>query len=51
MTTKSVVVERLILAPPETVWRTLTDIQGWESVLSGVERIELLSSGPFGVGT
>ncbi|MGW0777527.1 SRPBCC family protein [Streptomyces sp. NPDC002835] len=51
MTTKSVVVERLILAPPETVWRALTDIQGWESVLSGVERIEVLSSGPFGVGT
>jgi carbon monoxide dehydrogenase subunit G len=51
MATSSVVVERLILAEPGAVWGALTDIQGWERILSGVERIEVLSSGGFGVGT
>ncbi|MEV4681454.1 SRPBCC family protein [Streptomyces kurssanovii] len=51
MATSSVVVERLILAPPGPVWEALTDIRGWEATLSGVERIEVLSEGDFGVGT
>lgn len=51
MATNSVVVERLILAAPEAVWHALTDIRGWEGTVSGVERIEVLSSGGFGVGT
>ncbi|NWF29876.1 SRPBCC family protein [Streptomyces sp. PKU-EA00015] len=51
MATSTVVVERLILAAPGAVWQALTDIQGWERILGGVERIEVLSSGGFGVGT
>ncbi|MFK4690307.1 SRPBCC family protein [Streptomyces pristinaespiralis] len=51
MATSSVVVERLILAPPGPVWQALTDIRGWERTLSGVERIEVLTEGDFGVGT
>ncbi|MEU0372664.1 SRPBCC family protein [Streptomyces sp. NPDC006283] len=51
MATSSVVVERLILAPPGPVWDALTDIWGWQRTLSGVEKVEVLTEGGFGVGT
>lgn len=51
METKSVVVERRIEAPPGPVWEALTDLREMERVLSGVERIEVLTEGAFGVGT
>lgn len=51
MAISTVVVERLIQAPPGRVWETMTDLAAWESVLSGVERVEVLSPGGFGVGT
>jgi carbon monoxide dehydrogenase subunit G len=48
---KSVVVERRIAASPGPVWETLTDLRDMERVLSGVERVEVLTEGVFGVGT
>ncbi|MEW2632743.1 SRPBCC family protein [Streptomyces sp. NPDC048389] len=51
MANSTVVVERLILAGPGAVWHALTDIQSWERVLSGVEKVEVLTSGGFDVGT
>ncbi|MFD6415214.1 SRPBCC family protein [Streptomyces sp. NPDC060194] len=51
MSKPQVTVERRIAAPRERVWHGLTDLTGWPAVLSGVERVEVLSDGPFGVGT
>ncbi|MGH3312978.1 MAG: SRPBCC family protein [Streptomyces sp.] len=51
MSTSQVTVERRIAAPVGRVWEALTDIEGSPRVLSGVERVEMLSEGPFGVGT
>ncbi|MEU5402138.1 SRPBCC family protein [Streptomyces sp. NPDC005963] len=51
MANRSVVVERRIAAPAERVWRTLTDLERAPAVLSGVDSVEVLSSGPFRVGT
>ncbi|WP_240436799.1 SRPBCC family protein [Streptomyces sporangiiformans] len=46
-----VVVERRIAAPAGPVWEVLTDLDGMPSVLSGVDRVEVLTEGPFTVGT
>jgi uncharacterized protein YndB with AHSA1/START domain len=46
-----VVVERRIAASAGRVWEALTDLDGMPSVLSGVERVEVLTQGPFTVGT
>ncbi|WP_329019960.1 SRPBCC family protein [Streptomyces sp. NBC_00690] len=51
MANRSVVVERRIAAPAERVWRALTDLERAPAVLSGVDAVEVLSPGPFGVGT
>ncbi len=51
MTTWQVDVERRIAAPPGRVWEALTDIEGSPRVISGIERVEMLSDGAFGVGT
>lgn len=44
-------VERRIAAPPAAVWAVLTDIAAAEQTLSGVTKVELLSEGPYAVGT
>ncbi|MEV4916048.1 SRPBCC family protein [Streptomyces tirandamycinicus] len=51
MTSRSVVVERRIAASVDRVWDALTDVEGSQHVLSGVERVEKLTEGAFGVGT
>ncbi|RAJ61815.1 polyketide cyclase/dehydrase/lipid transport protein [Streptomyces sp. Amel2xB2] len=51
MTTWQVTVERRISAPAARVWEALTDIEGSPRVISGIERVEMLSDGPFGKGT
>ncbi|NLU75618.1 SRPBCC family protein [Streptomyces sp. HNM0575] len=51
MSTWQLTVEHRIAAPPVRVWETMTDIEGSPNVISGVERVELLSDAPFGVGT
>ncbi|GAB3530424.1 SRPBCC family protein [Arthrobacter monumenti] len=51
MTSQSITLSRPVAAAPERVWRVLTDIPGAAGTLSGVDRIELLSQPPYGVGT
>lgn len=51
MSTWQLTVEHRIAAPPVQVWETMTDIEGSPSVISGIERVEMLSESPFGVGT
>ncbi|WP_274564780.1 SRPBCC family protein [Streptomyces spiramyceticus] len=51
MVDTKVVVERRIAASAERVWEALTDLDGMPSVLSGVDRVEVLTEGPFAVGT
>ncbi|MFJ8668352.1 SRPBCC family protein [Streptomyces sp. NPDC093600] len=51
MATKSVVVERRIRATPGPVWETMTDLKDMERILTGVDRVEVLTEGAFGVGT
>lgn len=51
MSDTKVVVERRIAASAERVWEALTDLDGMPSVLSGVDRVEVLTEGPFAVGT
>ncbi len=46
-----VTVTRHISAPVDRVWAVATDIPAAPDVLSGVDRIEMLTDTPFGVGT
>ncbi|MDV5146190.1 SRPBCC family protein [Streptomyces sp. SBC-4] len=49
--TTSVVVERRVAASPGRVWEAITDLRDMPRVLSGVEKVEVLTEGGFGVGT
>ncbi|MFF5786446.1 SRPBCC family protein [Streptomyces sp. NPDC012693] len=49
--TPSVVVERRVDASPGRVWEAITDLPDMPRVLSGVEKVEVLTEGGFGVGT
>ncbi|MFF5938280.1 SRPBCC family protein [Streptomyces sp. NPDC012508] len=51
MATKSVTVERRVAASPGPVWEVLTDLRDMPRILSGVERVDVLTEGAFGVGT
>ncbi|WP_314178039.1 SRPBCC family protein [Streptomyces winkii] len=51
MTTWQVTVERRIAAPVDRVWQALTDIEDSPRVIGEIERVEMLSEGPFGIGT
>jgi len=51
MSGPQVTVERRVAAPAERVWAVLTDIEGSPRVISGIDKVEILSDGPFGVGT
>jgi carbon monoxide dehydrogenase subunit G len=42
---------RHVAAPVDTVWDLATDLAGAPGTLSGVTRVEVLTPGPFGVGT
>lgn len=44
-------VSRWIAAPPAAVWHVLTDLEAAADTLSGVTRIEVLTEGPYAVGT
>ncbi|MGW4685127.1 SRPBCC family protein [Streptomyces sp. NPDC004244] len=46
-----VVVEREMAAPVERVWQALTDLESMPYVVSGVDAVEVLTPGPFRVGT
>ncbi|HRD75791.1 MAG TPA: SRPBCC family protein, partial [Hyphomicrobiaceae bacterium] len=45
-----VAVETQIIAPPETVFDTLADIQRWPEFISAIEAIELLNADTFAQG-
>ncbi|MFF7443954.1 SRPBCC family protein [Streptomyces sp. NPDC008122] len=49
--TTSVVVERRVAASPGRVWEAITDLKDMPRVLSGVDRVEVLTPGGFDVGT
>ncbi|NUU25268.1 MAG: SRPBCC family protein [Streptomycetaceae bacterium] len=51
MSDPQVLVERRVAATPERVWQVLTDPEGAAGALRGVSGIEVLTPGPFGVGT
>ncbi|TWT88932.1 Polyketide cyclase / dehydrase and lipid transport [Pseudobythopirellula maris] len=40
-----------IEAPPERVWAVATDLEHAAERVSGIDRIEVVTDGPFGVGT
>lgn len=44
-------VTRHVAAPVERVWALATDLAGAPQILSGVDRVEVLTPGPFDVGT
>lgn len=48
---KPIQVSRDIKAPAEQVWAVITDLQGSPDVVDAIERVEVLTPGPFGVGT
>lgn len=47
----TVTLERSIAAPPETVWRVLTDLEAAPEILSGVSRVERLAGVGYTIGT
>ena len=49
--TTTVAVERRVAASPGRVWEAVTDLPDLPRVLSGVQRVEVLTEGGFGVGT
>lgn len=51
MTSPSIHLSRHVGATPEAVWGVLSDVRNAARTLSGVERVEVLSEGPYGVGT
>lgn len=48
---QEVEVRRHVSAPVERLWALATDLAGAPEVLRGVKAVEVLTSGPFGVGT
>lgn len=51
MTGHRIELERVVQAPVERVWDVLTDVAHADRTLSGVERVEMLTEGPYRVGT
>ncbi|MGH3367014.1 MAG: SRPBCC family protein [Nocardioidaceae bacterium] len=47
----SVTTQRRIAAPVERVWAVATDIPGSAETITGINHVEMLSEGDFGVGT
>lgn len=48
---RDVEVRRHVAAPVERVWALATDLEGSPRVVRGIEAVEVLTPGPFGVGT
>lgn len=44
-------VTRHINAPPETVFARATDMEHTAEIISGIEKVEILTDGPVGLGT
>ena len=48
---RDVEVRRRVAAPVERLWAVATDPAGAPAVMSGIDSVEVLTPGPFGVGT
>jgi carbon monoxide dehydrogenase subunit G len=46
-----ITVERTIAAPPERVFAAATDVHHFADIVPAIERVEVLTPGPMGVGT
>lgn len=46
-----ITVSRVIAASPERVWEVLTDLEHAAQTLSGVTSVQLMTDGPYAVGT
>lgn len=51
MTSHVIVLDQTIGAPLDAVWSVLTDVEHAEDVFGNVHDVELLTDGPYGVGT
>ena len=51
MTQQRLTVARVINAPVEKVWDVLTDIPNAARRLSGIDDVQMMTSGPYAVGT
>ena len=45
------IIEKYIAAPVEIVFDLSSDVHGWADCIDGIERVEVLTDGPVGVGT
>lgn len=48
---RSTSVTRTVHAPVETVWSLATDLERWASVISGIEKVEVVEGDGFAEGT
>jgi uncharacterized membrane protein len=48
---QDVEVRRHVAAPVERLWALTTDLEGSPRVVRGIQAVEVLTPGPFGVGT
>jgi uncharacterized membrane protein len=48
---QDVEVRRHVAAPVQRVWDVATDLAGSPQVIRGIDAVEVLTPGPFGVGT
>ena len=44
-------IETDVAAPPEVVFATVTDVANWPNFLRAIDKLEILTPGPVGVGT
>lgn len=44
-------IQRRVDAPPDRVWAIITDLESSPAVVSGIDSVEVLGDGSFGVGT
>lgn len=48
---KTINVSRAIKATPEQVWAIITDLEGCPAVITAIDDVDVLTEGPFAVGT
>ena len=48
---QDVEIRRHVAAPVQRVWDVATDLPGSPQVIQGIDAVEVLTPGPFGVGT
>ncbi|MEX1023606.1 MAG: SRPBCC family protein [Planctomycetota bacterium] len=48
---RPILIERTIAAPPEAVFAVSTDVPSWPEIVPAIDKTELLTPGPVGLGT